>query len=437
MECVAHVENLKEVKGRKKRNYSIKDAAAIEDKFKARNLTDTQWATRLLADELKRMYPPRECERVIISRADGGNDGLSIVEERRVFTRPGAITSKLRRAWGLEGRKKEAGKRVEDDRHHAVDALVLAATTESLLNRLTKEVQKREREGRQDDIFHCSQPWPGFRIDVEQTIYGSATKPGIFVSRAERRRVRGKAHDATIKQIREIDGDRIVFERKPVEKLTEKDLEKIPVPEPYGKIADPKRLRDELVENLRAWIAAGRPKDKPPLSPKGDVIRKVRIETKDKVAVELNGGTVDRGDMARVDVFRRKNKKGVWEFHVVPIYPHQIVSLEFPPNRAVIAYKAENDWTSIDGNFEFTWSLNPMSYLELVKSNGELIEGYYRSMDRTTGAINLSPMATNSETIRSIGVKTLSSFRKFAIDRVGRKFEVPREVRTWRGEACT
>ncbi len=202
-------------------------------------------------------------------------------------------------------------------------------------------------------------------------------------------------------------------------------------------MTDPKRLRDELVENLRAWMATGRPKDKPPLSPKGDIIRKVRVETKDKVAVEINGGTVDRGDMARVDVFRRKNKKGAWEFHVVPIYPHQIIALESPPNKAVIANKAENDWTSIDSNFEFAWSLNPMSYLELVKSNGELIEGYYRSMDRTTGAINLSPMATNSETIRSIGVKTLSSFRKFAIDRVGRKFEIPREVRTWRGEACT
>jgi CRISPR-associated endonuclease Csn1 len=208
------------------------------------------------------MYPPRECNRIVICRADGGNDGLPIVEERRVFTRPGAITSKLRRAWGLEGLKKEAGKRVEDDRHHAVDALVLAATTESLLNRLTKEVQKREREGRQDDIFHCNQPWPGFRVDVEQTVYGSATKPGILVSRAERRRARGKAHDASIKQIREIDGDRIVFERKPVEKLTEKDLERIPVPEPYGKMTDPKKLRDELVENLRVWIAAGRPKDR-------------------------------------------------------------------------------------------------------------------------------------------------------------------------------
>ncbi len=439
VEYIARVENLKEVKGRKKRNYSIKDAMGIEEKFKARNLTDTQWATRLLADELKRMFPPRECERVVTARADGGNDGLSMLEERRVFTRPGAITSKLRRAWGLDGLKNQDGKRVEDDRHHAVDALVLAATTESLLNRLTVEVQKREREGRPDDIFHCSQPWPGFRLDVQRAVYGSETMPGIFVSRAERRRARGKAHDATIKQIREIDGGRVVFERKPVEKLTEKDLEKIPVPEPYGKAADPKKLRDEMVENLRAWIATGKPKDKPPRSPKGDLIRKVRIQVNERVAVEINGGTVDRGEMARVDVFRKKNKKGVWEFYVVPIYPHQIVASTTPPNRAVIAYAEDRDWKEIDSSYEFLWSLFGMSYVEIVKNNDECKAGYFRGLHRGTGAASVSEHISlgKDATVSGIGLKTLASFRKFNIDRLGRKFEILREVRTWRGEVCT
>jgi CRISPR-associated endonuclease Csn1 len=418
MEYVARVEALKEVKGRKKRNYTLKDAANVEEKFKARNLTDTQWATRLLADELKRMFPAPE-------------------DKRRVFTRPGAITSKLRRAWGLEGLKKVDGERVSDDRHHAVDALVLAATTESLLQKMTKEVQQREKEGRQDDIFHVQQPWPGFRIDVTRAVYGENGTGGVFVSRAERRRARGKAHDATIKQVRDIDDEKIVFERKAVEKLTEKDLEKIPVPAPYGKIADPKKLRDDMVEALRQWIAAGKPKDKLPRSPKGDIIRKVRVETKDKVAVELSGGTVDRGDMARVDVFRKKNKKGKWEFYVVPVYPHQIATMEEPPSKYVRGATDENDWPSIDSSFEFAWSLQPMNYLEIAKSNGEYVEGYYRSLDRGTGAITLSPMATTDELIRGIGVKTLSDFKKFTIDRLGRKFEVSREVRTWRGKACT
>lgn len=426
VEYVARVEGLKEVKGRKKRNYMLKNAAEVEEKFKARNLTDTQWVTRLLADELKRMFPSRPEK-----RGPNGSD------ERRVFTRPGAITSKLRRAWGLEGLKKVDGKRVPDDRHHAVDALVLATTTEGLLQSMTKEVQKREREGRQDDIFHVQQPWPGFRIDVNRAIYGENGTGGVFVSRAERRRARGKAHDATIKQVREIDGEKIVFERKAVEKLTEKDLDLIPVPAPYGKISDPKKLRDELVEELRRWIAAKKPKEKPPRSPKGDIIRKVRVETKDKVAVPINGGTVDRGDMARVDVFRKKNKKGKWEFYVVPIYPHQIAMMEEPPNLAVKGGREESEWTAVDTETEFLWSLYSMSFLELIKPDGEAIEGYFRSLDRNTGAITISPQVTSDEIRKGIGVKTLSSFKKFTVNRLGRKFEVSREVRTWRGKACT
>ena len=414
----ARVESLMEIKGRKKRNYVLKAAADIEEKFKARNLTDTQWVTRLLADELTRMFPALE-------------------GKRRIFTRPGAITSKLRRAWGLEGLKKVDGERVPDDRHHAVDALVLAATTESLLNRMTRQVQTREQEGRQDDIFHVQQPWPGFRLDVERAVRGENGNGGVFVSRAERKRARGKAHDATIKQIREVEGEQVVYERKAVEKLNEKDLALIPVPEPYGKAADPKKLRDDMVEALRGWIAAGKPKDRLPRSPKGDVIRKVRVATKDKVAVEINGGTVDRGDMARVDVFRKQNKKGKWEFYVVPIYPHQIAVMESPPDRAVKSGGGnDNEWPSLDHTTEFLWSIHSMSFLEITKSDGETIEGYFRSLDRNTGAITVSPQITSSEIRKGIGIKTLSSLKKFAVDRLGRKFEVSREVRTWRGKAC-
>ena len=58
-ECFAvRVETLKEMKGLKKRNFKLKEATQeVEDRFKARNLTDTRWATRLLAEELKRLFP--------------------------------------------------------------------------------------------------------------------------------------------------------------------------------------------------------------------------------------------------------------------------------------------------------------------------------------------------------------------------------------------
>jgi CRISPR-associated endonuclease Csn1 len=417
----ARVEGYKEMKGLKKRNFKLKDGAAVEDKFKARNLTDTQWATRLLADELKRMFP---------SKGD----------ERRVYARPGAITSKLRRAWGLEERKKVDGVRVADDRHHAVDAVVLAATTEGLLQWMTKQVQQREREGRGDDIFHVAPPWRGFREDSDYAIYGKDGAGGIFVSRAERPRARGKAHDATIRQIREIDGQEVVFERKAVEKLTEADLDRIPVPAPYGAVVDPKKLRDETVAALRAWIAAGKPKgeDKLPRSGKGDVIRKVRVESKNKVGIHLNGGAVDRGEMARVDVFRKANKKGVWQYYLVPIYPHEIATMDAPPMRAVVAYKDERDWPVMDSSFEFLWPIESMSFLEVVKSNGKLVAGYFRGLDRTTGAIALANDCNPDDLSRGLGVKTLASFKKFRVDRLGlSRTEVTREVRTWRGKACT
>jgi CRISPR-associated endonuclease Csn1 len=413
---VTRFENLKELRGPKKRNFRLQDASAAEEKFKERNLTDTKWITRLLADELKRMFP-----------APNG--------KRRVFTRPGAITSKLRRAWGLEGTKKENGERVSDDRHHAVDALVLAATTESLLQSMTKEIQQREKEGRADDIFHVQQPWAGFRLDVMRKVYGENGTGGVFVSRAERRRARGKAHDATVKQVKERDGETLVFERKSVEKLSEKDLLRI-------KDAD---RNHKLVETLRAWMDAGKPKDKPPTWKyrngdgfREEPIRKVRLTAKDRPAVLLNGGTVDRGDMARVDVFRKQNKRGKWEYYVVPIYPHQIVTMVSPPNTAVKGGGGnESDWHTLDDGAEFLWSLHSNSFIEAIKPDGEIIEGYFRSLDRNTGAMTISPQITAAEIRKGIGIKTLSSFKKFSVDRLGRKFEVQRELRTWRGKVCT
>ena len=188
-----------------------------------------------------------------------------------------------------------------------------------------------------------------FRSEVKRAVYGENGVGGVFVSRAERRRARGKAHDATVKQIREIEGEEIIFERKAIEKLTERDLEQIPVPEPYGNVADPAKLRDELVESLRAWIAAGRPKrpEQLPRSPKGDIIRKVRVETTAKVGVNLNGGTVDRGEMARVDVFRKAGKKGKFQYFLVPVYPHEIATMDAPPFRAGLAYASKAEGLAV------------------------------------------------------------------------------------------
>jgi CRISPR-associated endonuclease Csn1 len=415
----ARVEGCKEMKGRKKGGYYLrKNAQEVEERFRNRNLGDTRYATRLLLDMLTRMYP-----------VDG---------KRHVLARPGALTAKLRRAWGVEDLKKDAnGKRLEDDRHHALDAIVLAATSEARLQELTKAAQEAERQGkpRGFDFEHVPSP-VGFRDAVRVAV------ANVFVSRAERHRARGEAHAATIKQVREVDGKAVVFERKAVEKLTLGDLENIPVPAPYrnGKVKEPAKLRDAMVAELRRWIDDGKPKDRMPCWPKNHVIRKVRVASKDKVAVEVRGDSADRGDMARVDVFGKANKRGRMEFYLVPVYPHQVADRQAfpqPPDRAVIAYKDDCDWTMIDRSFDFLFSLNGNSFVEVAKSDGEVIAGYFKGLHRGTGAIALATHENPRNIRGGIGAKTLLQFRKLSVDRLGRIHEIKREIRTWHGEACT
>jgi CRISPR-associated endonuclease Csn1 len=249
-------------------------------------------------------------------------------------------------------------------------------------------------------------------------------------SRAERRRARGEGHSATIRQIAEREGEKIVFERKSVESLTEKDLLRVKDPERNAK----------LIENIRTWIADGKKKGTWPKSPKGDDVKKVRLETNKKVDVLIREGAADRGEMARVDVFRKQNRKGKWEFFLVPVYPHQVADEEqwpVPPGNIVQGGKDESEWPEITADHQFIWSVYQLSFLEIEKPDGTIIDGYFRGMDRSTGAINVSPHYSKVELVRSIGVKTLKVLVKHQIDRLGRRFPIERETRTWHGVACT
>lgn len=399
----ARVETIKSMKGRKKRNYMLKDAAPVEEKFRSRNLNDTRYAARVLIEHLARLYP-----------ADG---------TRYVFARPGALTDRLRRGWGLQDLKKvlepDGEKRRADDRHHALDALIVAATSESALNRLTRAFQQAEAAGSHRDFSGLTPPWPGFVEEVRTKF------PAIMVSRAERGRARGEAHAATIRQVRQEQEGPAVYERKAVLALTEADL---------ARVKDAQR-NAALVESLRAWIAAGKPKDAPPKSPKGDPIGKVRLLTNKKVDVEVRGGAADRGEMVRVDVFRKPNRRGEWEFYLVPVYPHQVADQKTwpaPPNLAVPGDKPE-----MGPDHEFLWSLNQRSFIEVERRDGTVITGYFMGLDRNTGALTISAPHSTKAFVKGIGARTLKRFEKFRVDRLGRIFTVARETRTWHGVACT
>lgn len=401
------VETCKAMKGRKKSGYYLRrNATEVEEKFRTRNLNDTRYAVRLLRDLLAQQY-----------KRDG---------EVLVRARPGALTAKLRRAWGLEGIKKdEHGKRREDDRHHALDALVVAATDERTLQKLTLAFQEAERQGRSRDLTHnVPEPWPGFSQAVRATV------ERVFVSRAERRRARGEAHAATIRQVKVRDGKTIVYERKAIEALKPADLDRIKDLDRNAPIRDA----------LAAWLEANKPKDALPRSPKGDVIRKVRLATDGKVAVEVREGTADRGEMVRVDVFREPGSgKRKGRYHLVPIYPHQVadrLTWPEPPNRAVVQSKSEDHWIDVRC-FEFLFSLTQNSLIEVTKPDGEIITGYFKGLDRATGNLKVGKVENSRDVQSGIGPKKLISFVKFTADRLGNVRAIQREIRTWHGVACT
>ena len=442
------------IKGLKKRNYLLMDAAEREEAFRARNLNDTRFALRVVLGVLRRTYPDIEDG----VRQDGGP-----LMRRRVFTRPGAITAALRRAWGVESLKKdENGKRKPDDRHHALDAIVTACCSEGLLQQATRHAQQQERRGEKFELRRLPPPWGEagqFRREVAQAVLN------VFVSRPESGRLRGKGHDAIIKQIRKVGGEEKLFERKAVGDLKLADLDRIPVPQPYGKIADPKKLRDRMIENLRRWIEAkedlkvrikaikGESDEKTalqqelaalkPYSAKGDVIRKVRLETNSKKAVDVRGGSADRAEMVRVDVFTKPNRKSVEQYYLVPVYRNDVYNndgtlKDNPPNRAVQRGKFEEDWPVVDKDFRFRFSLYSLSLIEVTKSDGEVVLGYFRSLDRSDGFIKISVPEDLSQKPEKIGTKTLLSIRKFHVDRLGTypPHEIHQETRTWRGKAC-
>lgn len=417
---LARIEGNTAFRGAKKRNYVLKNAKEAEERFRTRNLNDTRYAARLLAEAVKLFYPEGD------RQEKGGN--------RRVFTRPGGLTSALRHAWGVESLKKVDGKRVEDARHHALDALVVAAIGEWEVQRLTRSYQEWEQKGLARPLRQVDPPWgdaASFRREVREA-YDS-----VFVARPERRRARGEGHAATVRQVKERDGALVVYERKAITDLSEKRLQDI---------KDPERNQG-VIEAIREWIANGRPADSLPRSPAGDEIRKVRLRTKGKPAVHVRGGTADRGEIVRVDVFARPNKRGKDEFYLVPIYPHHVMNKRdwpTPPVRSVVAYKDEDEWTLIDDSYKFKFSLHPRSYIEVTKPTGELLAGYFQGLNRSTGAINLSnPRESrlladdNGNSMQSIGAKTLLTMKKYSVDRFGVRSEVKSEVRTWHGVVCT
>lgn len=137
---------------RKRANYLNTDLGPeAQAKFLARNLNDDRYMSVAVKNYLE------DC---LLFPEDG--------RKRHVIAVAGGATGNLRWVWGLnfgDGNVKDRS----DDRHHAVDAAIIAACSEGTVKKVAeasakgREAFKRERESR----LASTQPWPTFADEVK------------------------------------------------------------------------------------------------------------------------------------------------------------------------------------------------------------------------------------------------------------------------------
>ena len=191
-----------------------------ERDFLDRQLNETQYLSRTARTYLAWLYD---------EQGEGG---------QRVRAIPGRMTALLRRAWGLEGMLREADeiprKQRDDHRHHAIDAFVVANTTQGLLQRFAQAAGSGYRDAAERLAALVPPPWEGFdrnevRAFLERSDRAVSYKPDHGTP-GEKGQTTGQLHEATAYGIIEpvSDGRHKVVLRKDLNKFAAKDLDKVP-----------------------------------------------------------------------------------------------------------------------------------------------------------------------------------------------------------------
>ena len=376
------------IKNYSKKQRLLKQKFTREDanEWKDRNIQDTQYISRLMYNLIK--------NHVQFSN----NENF----ERKVFTVNGQITSHIRKRLGIN-KIRENG-----DEHHAIDAAIIATVSQGMIQRITKYYQYidgryEKNSGEYIDIetgeiitkeqyeaengSNFPEPWPKFRkeLDIRTTCKTKArmeeclltekifyddyddVKP-IFISRMPRRKITGQAHLDTIRGLRKSD--------EGLKTLTKTELTKLKLDKngeieryPESQKQDDKLLYNALVEQLRKFGGNGTEAFKKPFyKPKSDgtpgpLVKKVKLEDKTTLAVELNNGKAiaANGDMIRIDVFKVEGEG----YYFVPIYVSDTIKNKLP-NKASVASKPYAEWKEMQDK-DFIFSLYPRD-LFYVKS---------------------------------------------------------------------
>lgn len=434
-----------------------------EKEWKSRHLQDTQYISRFLYNYLRQHLPLKE----------GGTE-----RKRRIIPVNGAVTSYVRKRLGI------AKIRENGDLHHAVDAVIIACVTQGVIKKVSEYSKSRELYLYQTDTALTvdtetgevmtgktthkkepfPEPWPEFRHELEARVSDnppallrhlqlpayqdidveSITTP--FVSRMANRKIKGQAHEETIRS------GRLKEEGYTVTKTDLKNLklDKNGEIKGYYNPESDRLLYEALKRRLKEYGGKGNKAFAEPFyKPKSDgtrgpLVRKVKIMKWSSLNVSVNGGkgVADNGKMIRIDVFGVE-ERGKTAYYFVPVYVADTVK-DVLPNKASVAFKPYEEWKDMDDD-DFLFSLYPndLLYIEskrditLKAVKGCTLEkerkvkgvfAYYRGAG-ISGAVISIINSDNTYGVASLGIKTLKSIRKCTVDVLGNVTFVKKEKR--------
>lgn len=449
------------VKNPKKRELLLKERITDEKEFKERHLQDTKTISVFLRNlfEDKLLFAPSVTGK-----------------KKRVTAVNGAVTDMLRKRWGIKKIREDG------DLHHAVDAVVVACTTDGMIRQLSRHYFYRECEYVQGaDLSYAVNPdtgevtrafpypWPQFRKELEirvaddpnhfaeelrrMPLYALGELPwpkAAFVSRMPNRKVSGAAHEDTVRSPKAIESG-VLITKTP---LTDLKIEKGEIKYYYEKAKqDDPILYEALKNRLLAFggdakAAFSEPFHKPKKDgTDGPVVKKVQISQPAGQFVPLNGGKSAAkhtpGSMVRADVYFIADEG----YYFVPVYiddTKKAVLHSMAPIRKTVKGKQKTVWIEMKKE-NFCFSLYPKDLLYVCSKalitltadkNSTLAPHiskksfmlYFEAASVSTGSFTCITH-DNSYKIDSLGIKTLLSLEKYTVDMLGEYHKVEKEQR--------
>jgi len=376
---------------RKAERFFVENEEISEKYQPERLLRDTSYISRGVREYLKLLYEHNEAE-------------------QRVRTTKGVITSQLRNVWGVNAilRDGEVGPKNRDDlRHHAVDAAIIAITSQGMIQRITKQLQRvHPRRPKYADI---PEPWEGFGEELAKAV------ENINVSHRVRRKVKGALHKETNYWKEDSGPHKGKFiTRKPLSALTAKMARQICDEKIRKLVQDRIRKFDGKIKN-----ALKEPLHLPNKSGQPIPVKTVRVwKNSDNMLKIKDNIWVEPGSNHHVEIFKGKNKKGeeIQWGRVVSMYE---AAQRLKNSKSVIQRETENG-----DKFINSLSRNEMYMLEF--DNGEYKLHRVQKMD-SKGSIILRPHTygglmkdTDSPPIiQRRSVNTIKGF-KVTVDPLGR-----------------